>query len=350
MVQDEPDISSRPGSTSTEIAAAVDAIRVYDPTHPTFLTLAMGRRFPEYGAIPDITGMDHYVQCWPNVQTGSNELFCAKMREALDYGDMLKNNTEPLPMRVWSQLGSLSSECQPTAWGMSTQFWLSVMGGADGMKWFIWDHLALGDPGSAAAYAQAALDARVARQVRDALSFGEVESSSVSSNHAITTRTIVGEARQVVLACNMNFQTIGLPWLGGWVNHPSTGTITVDAPDWIDPASVLRVTPSGAVATPHSTSGQTVTLSVAVNDECAVFTIGEPDTVPPDVPTGVNRAAADTLAWVAGHDDVGVTGDLGVTRCGRGRPSQPTASRVTSARRCCAPAQPLRTTPQRRCR
>jgi beta-fructofuranosidase len=53
-----------------------------------------------------------------------------------------------------------------------------------------------------------------------------------------------------------------------------------------------------------------VTLPVSLDEECAVFTIGAPDTVAPSAPAGLRRATSDTLAWAEGRDDVGVAGYL----------------------------------------
>jgi hypothetical protein len=274
-----------------------------------WVNFAMQRKFNEYGQIPDITGMDHYVVCAPNSIFGSNWARLAVMEEALDYVDVLKTNTEPLPMWIWPQLAASSAwNCQPDEWAVSTQFWLSVMGGADGFNWFVWNSDWLSDPKYSRAFSQAARDVRVVRQVRDVLAFGEVERSSTASTRLISTRTIVGEERQVVVACNMRYTADGPPWQPTYRNYPVSGTVTVDVPDWIDTSTVRQITPTGAVPVTAGVSGRTLTLSVDLDDECAVFTVGAPDTVAPSAPTGLTRAEADTLAWVEGRDDVGVAG------------------------------------------
>jgi hypothetical protein len=231
------------------------------------------------------------------------------MPEALDYTDVLKDNTEPLPMWIWPQLAASSAWiCQPDAWAVSTQFWLSVMGGADGFNWFVWNSDYLGDPKYAAAMAQAPRDVQVVRQVRDVLTYGEVERSSTSSTPYIETRTIVGEERQVVVACNLKYTVDGPPWFPTYRNYPVDGSVTVDVPDWVSTSTVRRVTPTGTESVAATVSGQSVTLPVSLDEECAVFTIGSPDTVAPVAPTGLTRAESDTLAWVEGRDDVGVVG------------------------------------------
>ena len=309
LLSDEPDLGNEPEDTSTAVAASVDEWRELDPTHPMWVNFAMQRKFNEYGQIPDITGMDHYVVCAPNAIFGSNWARVAVMEEALDYVDVLKTNTEPLPMWIWPQLAASSAwNCQPDEWAVSTQFWLSVMGGADGFNWFVWNSDWLGDPKYSRAFSQAARDVRVVRQVRDVLAFGEVERSSTASTRLISTRTIVGEERQVVVACNMRYTADGPPWQPTYRNYPVSGTVTVDVPDWIDTSTVRQITPTGAVPVTAGVSGRTLTLSVDLDDECAVFTVGAPDTVAPSAPTGLTRAEADTLAWVEGRDDVGVAG------------------------------------------
>ncbi len=309
LLSDEPDLGNEPEDTSAAVAARVDEFRRLDPTHPMWVNLAMQRKFNEYGQVPDITGHDHYVVCAPNAILGSNWSRVAEMREALDYTDVLKDNTEPLPMWIWPQLAASSAwNCQPDAWAVSTQFWLSVMGGADGINWFVWNSDYLGDPKYAAAMAQAPRDVQVLRQVRDVLTYGEVESSSSASSPYIETRTVVGEQRQVVVACNLRYTADGPPWSPTYRNYPVSGTVTVDVPDWVPTATVLRVTPTGAEPVAAGVAGRTVTVPVSLDEECAVFTIGAADTVAPSAPVGLTRAESDTLAWVEGRDDVGVAG------------------------------------------
>ena len=307
LLSDEPDLGDEPADTSGAVAALVDQWRGLDPTHPTWVNFAMQRKFNEYGQIPDITGLDHYVVCAPNAIVGSNFARVADMEEAVDYVDVLKDNTEPLPMWIWPQLAASSSwNCQPDAWAVSTQFWSAVMGGADGINWFVWNSDWLGDPRYAAAFGQAARDLRVVRQVRDVLTYGEVERSSSSSTSEISTRTVVGEERQVVMACNLRYTADGPPWSPTYRSYPVSGSVTVDVPDWIDTSTVRRVTPDGTEASPATVSGRSVTLPVSLDDDCAVFTIGSPDTVAPAAPTGLTRAEPDTLVWSEGRDDVGV--------------------------------------------
>ena len=309
LLSDEPDLGDDPEDTSAAVAARVDEFRQLDPTHPMWVNFAMQRRFNEYGQIPDITGHDHYVVCAPNAIFGSNWARVAEMDEALDYTDVLKDNTEPLPMWVWPQLAASSAwNCQPDAWAVSTKFWLSVMGGADGINWFVWNSDYLGDPRYAAAMAQAPRDVQVVRQVRDLLTYGEVESSATADSPYIRTRTIVGEARQVVVACNLRYTADGPAWSPTYRNYPVDGTVTVDVPDWVSTSTVRRVTPTGTEPVAAGVSGQVVTLPVSLDEECAVFTIGAPDTIAPSAPTGLTRAQEDTLAWVEGRDDVGVAG------------------------------------------
>ncbi len=309
LLSDEPDLGDEPEDTSAAVAARVDEYRQLDPTHPMWVNFAMQRKFNEYGQVPDITGHDHYVVCAPNAIAGSNWARLAEMPEALDYTDVLKDNTEPLPMWIWPQLAASSAwNCQPDAWAVSTQFWLSVMGGADGFNWFVWNSDYLGDPKYAAAMAQAPRDVQVVRQVRDVLTYGEVERSSTSSTPYIETRTIVGEERQVVVACNLKYTVDGPPWFPTYRNYPVDGSVTVDVPDWVSTSTVRRVTPTGTESVAATVSGQSVTLPVSLDEECAVFTIGSPDTVAPVAPTGLTRAESDTLAWVEGRDDVGVVG------------------------------------------
>jgi hypothetical protein len=311
LLSDEPDLGDEADDTPAAVAARVDEYRTLDPTHPMWVNFAMQRRFNEYGQIPDITGHDHYVVCAPNAIFGSNWARNAEMREALDYTDVLKDNTEPLPMWIWPQLAADQAwNCQPDEWAVSTQFWLSVMGGADGYNWFVWNSDYLGDPEYARAMSQSQRDAHVVRQVRDVITYGEVEASSSADSPYISTRTIVGEERQVVVACNLRYTSDGPAWSPTYRNYPVSGNVTVDVPDWVSTSTIRRVTPTGTEAVAGSVSGQSVTLPVSLDEECAVFTIGAPDTVAPSAPAGLRRATSDTLAWAEGRDDVGVAGYL----------------------------------------
>lgn len=308
LLADEPDLHDDAQNTSTSINDRVMEWRALDPTHPMWVNFAMQRKFNEYGQLPDITGVDHYTICAPNAIFGTGAVRIPVMEEALDYVDVLKDNTEPLPMWVWPQLAAGSWTCQPDAWGVSTQFWLSVMGGADGINWFMWNAHDRTDPRFAKGYAQGARDIRVARQIAGTLTYGEIEHSSVSSNPRISTRTVVGLDSQVVMACNLNYSAQPPAWAPNWNNRPSAGTLTVDVPNWVATSEVHQVTPAGTIAAPHSVSGSTVSIPVSLDDECAVYTIGAPDTAAPAQPTGLTRAESDTLAWDEGFDDRGIAG------------------------------------------
>ncbi|MFM7064219.1 MAG: hypothetical protein ACKO04_12105 [Actinomycetes bacterium] len=308
LLSDEPDLGNAADDTSAAVAARVDAWRLLDPTHPTWVNFAMQRRFNEYGQTPDITGLDHYVVCAPNVILGTGWARTAAMEEAIDYVDVLKDNTEPLPMWVWPQLSAGSWACQPDAWAVSTQFWGAVMAGADGINWFTWNSDRLGDPKYAVPMAQANRDVRVARQVRDVLTYGETESSSTASSPRVQTRTVVGERRQVVMACNLQYSTDGPAWLPTYGHQPVSATVSVEVPSWIHPVTVRRVGPDGTTSVPFTASGRTVSVPVTLDSECAVFLVGPADTVAPTAPTGLVRANATTLAWSEGRDDVGVAG------------------------------------------
>lgn len=314
LVADEPDLST---DTSTIINARELEFRRLDATHPTYVNLASNRKFNQYGHIPDIIGMDHYgMFSAPNIIPGTHVSRHARLEEALEYTDVLKENTEPKRMWPWVQgVAQGTWSTQPTDWGIAIQYWMAMLGGAKGYFWFNFreSHQA----GNPAQFDAMLHHTRLFSQVRNLVLYGEVI-DNVTSSHPdkLVARAIVGEQAVVVPVINLNYSISGFAFSPSYSIAPQSGQLSVPVPAWLEPLQqVYEVTTGSNVAVPFTRDGNRAVFNVSLGSSAAncakVFVLGNPDTQAPAAPSRLNVAErpADhrlTLSWAVPFDNFGV--------------------------------------------
>lgn len=308
MVRDEPDLN---GKASSLMREHNDQYWKSDPTHPTYLNLMTTAAFNEYGHIPDIACMDHYVMFAPNNIAWTSVFRHAEMEEALEFTVQLKENTEPRLMWAWCQLSKTGGwNGQPLPWGIDYQFWAHVMGGAKGILWFKYG------PGYEKDYPEQIETARrLAEQIaniRTLCYYGESMDIVESENPRIIARALVGEHALVVIALNSDYTVSGWPWRPTYRQRPAESVLKIRKPSWIDSASAVSVTAKGFLPFECSVENAVVTLPLRLAADSGVYVIGLDDKEAPEAPIHphiVSREKAGiTLSWGVPWDNAGVAG------------------------------------------
>ena len=308
MVRDEPDLNGKPSSLMQEHN---DQYWKADPSHPTYLNLMTTAAFNEFGHIPDIACMDHYVMFAPNNIAWTTVFRHAEMEEALEFTLQLKENTEPRLMWAWCQLAKTGGwNGQPHPWGVDYQFWAHVMGGAKGILWFKYG------PGYEEEYPEQVEAARrLAEQIahiRTLCYYGESMDLVESGNPRVIARALVSEKAVVIVALNSDYTVSGWPWRPVYRQYPVETVLEVRIPSWIDASSVYTVTAEGFTPVQSSLESGVLTLPLRLESESGVYVVGLDDKEAPEAPVRPHVACRDdggvTLSWGVPWDNTGVSG------------------------------------------
>lgn len=134
-IDDEPDLNNK------NIDTQLIKNRIYwhnDHNTPSYVNLCTPKKYQRYGWYSDIVSMDHYTDNGaPNVIPLSWITREGSPKEAIEYTEVLKRNTEPRRMRSWCQLAVKGTwKFQPEDYIINYQFWAHVMSGAKGIDFF----------------------------------------------------------------------------------------------------------------------------------------------------------------------------------------------------------------------
>lgn len=305
MVRDEPELGNKPASL---MLAHNQEFWTRDDDTPTYLNLMMMAGYNDYGHIPDIVCMDHYVQFAPNAIAWTGITRNAQMEEAIEYTDLLKTNTEPVRMWTWAQLAASVWDRQPHPWGVHYQFWAHVMGGAKGILWFKY-----GSGWENKYTPQVDAGRRLMMQfapVRSACFYGEPLNNLRSENSNLIGRTLNSEHAVVAIVLNNNQESGGLPIRTRFSIASTNGEVTIPVPAWVPVEQVLQITPDGVTPAEHRVEAGCVVVKVALEEEMGVFLVGRKDV---EAPTAVSslQVAVKTpdltvLTWPPSTDNIGV--------------------------------------------
>lgn len=307
MVRDEPDLN---GKSSTDMAAHTMRYWKNDGDTPSYLNLATNAGFNEYGNIPDIACMDHYVMFAPNVLPGSGIFHTPVMEEAVDYTALLKQNTEPQRMWTWAQLAASVWSRQPLIWGSNYQFWAHVMCGAKGILWFKYG------PEFENKYTPQILGGqrliKTFEQIRTLCFYGESLNNLHAENEKAIGRTLNGEDAVVAIALDNNYEVGGIPLQPRYTIFPLKTRLSVPVPAWVPVEQVMQVTEDGMTPVEHQLTAGVVSFEVSLEENMGVFLIGKKDTVPPGPVVGLNAPLREekklALSWEDAADNYGVRG------------------------------------------
>jgi hypothetical protein len=239
MIQDEPD-----WSIPANIMLHEDKnLRRYDVTKPTFITLCRNTQFFAYGPIADIPCQDHYSVTAPSSSLWPTP-YGTRLEETAYYTRDLKEAAEPKPIWIWSQAiadwGQRPKRPVPTPEELAAQLILNIGRGAKGILWFNYDQ------GMAERYPDT-LEAmggwgRVMRVMRKDLLASDISRAGVSAPRKVDVAPLVTPDKLILCITNTDYEID--PEAYPFDEKTDQG-LRVTLPDWIDPATALRVGPDG---------------------------------------------------------------------------------------------------------
>lgn len=316
-VDDEPDLNGK--DVNQEILKNA-AYWIGDTTTPSFVNLCVQKKYQRYGFFSDVVSMDHYSDDgppnvipfpWWYTVSGS-------VREALEYTDQLKFNTEPKRMVTWCQLAANTwgTDHQAEDFIINFQFWAHIAGGAKGIYYFV------ATPDTKEDYpmqwAEAIHSTQQLNTIKNLCLYGEPQNNVRRSDSAIIARALVSEDALVIVVLNNSIQytpvnVFSHDWLPSI--SPVTYTIDIDVPAWIPIEQMYEATTNGknsSVSITHL-GGRSYRISSTINSYSQTFVIGKNDQTAPLQPTGLIWADVVspnnlTLSWKEPFDNFGVKG------------------------------------------
>jgi hypothetical protein len=329
-LDDEPDLSNKP------INEQMEKNRVYwenDPNTPSYVNLAVEKKYSRYGWLPDAVCMDHYAApdapniiplTWTPVIGRKGE-----MKEALEYSEYLKFNTEPRRMYSWCQFqastwGNDTLE-QPRDYALNYQFWAHLAGGAKGIDFFVVqdkDETLIPEQ-----YNEAIKLTRQSAAISGLISYSEytdkVNVVATPANKA-TARALIGEEAMAMIALNdaYTFTASGALWKTAIDSVDYY--LEIDIPAWLQTAQagnteIYQLLPDGS----KGFSGFSVeylnetklkiTPNAAIYKQSHVFVLAKKDLLAPSAVSGLNipKQVDDynyTLSWKEPFDNFGTLG------------------------------------------
>ncbi len=316
-VDDEPDLNGKP--IDQQLLKA-KAYRDNDPTTSTYVNLAVQKKYQRYGYYTDIVGMDHYAApSAPNVIPLTNVPVVGRMsepREALEYSDVLKWNTEPRRNWSWVQLAGSVWDHQAHPAAINYQFWAHFMAGAKGLEYFVAQSQTADD--FPEQWEEGVTCFKEWKQIRNLCLYGEpVLSGTVTSNEDALARTLVGPEGMVVIVLNNSLRFTGNSLTGfNTLFDPVSYNVEFDVPSWLTGVSAYMITDSTKIPVNMQQLGNgrvRITPPSELNARSHVFVIAPADTEAPNVIEGLNVAeyidsANYTFSWKEPWDNVGVQG------------------------------------------
>jgi hypothetical protein len=314
-VGDEPDLNNKPAQEEMEQNWAYWK---NDPNTPSYINLAVQKKFQQYGFFPDVVSMDHYTDDGaPNVIPLSWITREGSVREAIEYTDQLKFNTEPKRMYSWSQLaGSVWGSLQAEDYIVNFQFWSHVSSGAKGIHYFV------AQPGTKANYPQqwneAIHSTKQLNTIKNLCLFGESWNGVKVNSGAVVARALISEDAMVVVLKNNSIDyTLTNIFAHDWASSisPVAFDIEFTIPTWVSLDQFYEATSEGKKGITGLTpiSGRTYRIVGNIYGKSLTFVMGKNDNQAPATPTGLNFADVIspnkfTLSWSEPQDNFGVKG------------------------------------------
>ncbi len=316
-VDDEPDLNGKP--IDQQLLKA-KAYRDNDPTTNTYVNLAVQKKYQRYGYYTDIVGMDHYAApSAPNVIPLTNVPVVGRMsepKEALEYSDVLKWNTEPRRNWSWVQLAGSVWDHQAHPAAINYQFWAHFMAGAKGLEYFVAQSQTADD--FPEQWEEGVTCFKEWKQIRNLCLYGEpVLTGTVTSNEDALARTLVGPEGMVVIVLNNTLRFTGNSLTGfNTLFDPVSYNVEFDVPSWLTGVSAYLLTDSTKTPVSIQQLGNgrvRITPPSSLNARSHVFVVAPVDTEVPNAIEGLNVAeyidsANYTFSWKEPWDNVGVQG------------------------------------------
>lgn len=316
-VDDEPDLNNKP--IDQQLLKA-ETYRLHDATTATHINLAVQKKYQRYGYYTDIVSMDHYAApSAPNVIPLTNVPVVGRMsepKEALEYSDVLKWNTEPRRNWSWVQLAGSVWDVQPHPAAINFQFWAHFAAGTKGLKYFVAQSNTADE--FPEQWEEGVTCFKEWKQIRNLCLYGEpVLSGTMASNEDALARTLVGPEGMVVIVLNNSMRFTGNQLTGfNTLFDPVSYNVEFDVPSWLTGVSAFMLTDSTKIPVNMQQLGNgrvRITAPSQLNERSHVFVIAPADTEAPNAIEGLNVAeyidsANYTFSWKEPWDNVGVQG------------------------------------------
>jgi len=240
MLRDEPDWSLDPQL----VLFCDETVRANDKTKPTYVNLCRNIKFMEYAPIADIACQDHYSVTAPSSSIWPFE-YGTYLEETAYYTQDLKYAAEPKPVWVWTQ-GNHDGWSErmlrpvPTPEELSAQLVLNLGRGAKGIIWFTYN------PKNCRKYPETRESMRGWNRVMSVLREDLLGSEPVNLNpktpKKVDAAALLSWDKLILCVTNLDYEIdpAAYPF-----ETQRKVKILVDLPDWIQPASAIRMDASG---------------------------------------------------------------------------------------------------------
>lgn len=315
-IDDEPDLNNK------NIDTQLIKNNIYwrnDNNTPSYVNLCVQKKYNRYGWYADVVSMDHYTDNGaPNVIPLSWITRKGSPREAIEYTEVLKWNTEPRRMRSWCQLAVKGTwKFQPEDYIINYQFWAHAMSGAKGIDFFC------AKPSTPTDFPKQWNEAKKlveqCNPVKNLLLYAE-PLNTVKTSYAgdVESRLLVGKDYAVLIVLNdsIDYTLINVfnqEWRSDiWRKNFS---IEFELPSWVQTANVYEQTPTGKVAIQGLTNvgNNQFKLQGEIFKNSRIFVFAPMDNEAPKKPerlvfADVTSPNAYTLSWQEPFDNFGVKG------------------------------------------
>lgn len=315
-IDDEPDLN---GKDVWQGIAKNYAYWMNDTNTPSYVNLAVMKKYQRWSFFTDVVSMDHYTDDGaPNVIPLSWITREGSPREAIEYTDYLKYNSEPKRMLTWSQLAAGTwNPQQPEDYIVNFQFWSHVSCGAKGIHFFV------AQTNTKQNFPQQWEEGlRCTQQLntcKNLFLYGESwKKVSVKSGNVVARANVGPDAITITVLNNSIDYTLVNIFDQDWSSSivPVTYELEFTVPDWIPLEQFYEATTQGkqsANSIITQVSGRTYRIAGVINNNSQVFVIGKNDTQAPGAVTGLNvpdKVSPNqfTLSWKEPYDNFGVKG------------------------------------------
>ncbi|MCC6490173.1 MAG: hypothetical protein IT364_21995 [Candidatus Hydrogenedentes bacterium] len=272
MLRDEPD-----WSTDAQVMLFCDStVRAYDTTIPTFINLCRNTQYFNYAAIPDIAGHDHYCVTAPSSSKWPKP-HGTYLEETAYYTEDLKYAAAPRPIWVWSQ-GNHDGWSErplrplPTPEEISAQLVLNLSRGAKGILWFTYNK-AMSEKYPETRECMRGWN-RVMAMLREDFLASEPYAGTVAGPRDVDAAVLVSWDKLILCVTNLDYEIDP-------VAYPFTPqkdlSIKVDMPEWLTPATALRVSGSGLVQVPCKVDNKQLTITLDEVKDAAIVVVSGRD-------------------------------------------------------------------------
>ncbi len=315
-IDDEPDLNGK--NIDTQLIKNFN-YWLNDSKTPSYVNLCTQKKYQRYGWYSDVVSMDHYTDNGaPNVIPLSWITREGSPREAIEYTEILKRNTEPKRMTSWCQLAVKGTwKFQPRDYINNYQYWAHVMSGAKGIDYFC------AKPSTKAEFPEqwneAVRQVEQTSPIQNLLLYGEpLNNIKTRYEGDVETRMLVGKDYAVIIVLNDSIDYFPVNIIQqDWRSEIYVKNFDIEftLPAWVSKQQIYEQTPSGKIPVQGLTDlgNNRYKISGTIFKNSRVFVFAPLDTEAPQAPqrllfSDITAPNNYTLSWAEPHDNFGVKG------------------------------------------